>query len=32
MRALWDGWNREMMPYRVDGYSQDARKSFSDRY
>jgi arylsulfatase A-like enzyme len=32
MRTLWDGWNSKMLPYRVDGYTQDARKSFSDRY
>jgi arylsulfatase A-like enzyme len=32
MRSFWDEWNRQMLPYRVDGASQDARKSFSDRY
>lgn len=32
LRGLWDAWNREMLPYRVDGFSQDAKKSFTDRY
>lgn len=32
LRGLWDGWNREMQPYRVDGFTQDAKKAFTDRY
>jgi arylsulfatase A-like enzyme len=32
MRTRWDSWNAAMHPYRVNGYSQDARDSFSDRY
>lgn len=32
LKELWDGWNAQMRPYRVDGYSQDAKSSFSDRY
>jgi arylsulfatase A-like enzyme len=32
LRALWDGWNAQMRSYRVDGNSQDAKSSFSDRY
>lgn len=32
LKSLWDSWNATMRPYRVDGYSQDAKNSFSDRY
>ena len=32
LKALWDGWNARMLPYRVDGYSEDVRKAYSDRY
>lgn len=32
MRALWDGWNGDMLPYRVNGNSQDLRKDYVDRY
>lgn len=32
MRDLWDDWNAQMLPYRVDGYSEDVRKAYIDRY
>jgi arylsulfatase A-like enzyme len=32
MRSLWDAWNAQMRPYRVDGISQDASATFTDRY
>ena len=32
LKGLWDGWNAQMLPYRVDGYSEDVRKAYSDRY
>jgi arylsulfatase A-like enzyme len=32
MRVLWDNWNAQMRPYRLDGYSQDAKNIYSDRY
>lgn len=32
MRSLWDGWNRQMLPYRVDGYSEALRNAYPDRY
>lgn len=32
MRLLWDGWNREMLPYPAGAFTQDARQTFSDRY
>ena len=32
MRALWDRWNAEMLPYRVDGYSENVKSAYPDRY
>jgi arylsulfatase A-like enzyme len=32
MRVLWDGWNREMLPYPAGAFTQDAHQTFSDRY
>ncbi|SFG42897.1 Arylsulfatase A [Novosphingobium sp. CF614] len=32
LKRLWDDWNRQMVPYRVDGYSEDVKKNYIDRY
>jgi len=32
LKRLWDGWNRQMVPYRVDGFSEDVKKAYVDRY
>mgnify|MGYP001208924511 CR=1 FL=1 len=32
MRSLWDRWNAEMLPYRVDGYSENLKSAYPDRY
>ncbi|WP_088307439.1 sulfatase-like hydrolase/transferase [Novosphingobium sp. B 225] len=32
MRALWDRWNAEMLPYRVDGFSESVKTAYPDRY
>lgn len=32
MRALWDSWNSDMLPYGMDGNSQDLRREYVDRY
>jgi arylsulfatase A-like enzyme len=32
MRKLWDQWNAQMLPYRVDGYSESLKGAYADRY
>lgn len=32
LKQLWNAWNVQMLPYRVDGFTQDAKSSFTDRY
>lgn len=32
LRDLWDKWNSEMLPYRIDGYSEDLTDRYADRY
>ena len=32
LRALWDQWNAQMLPYRPDGFSESLKSSYSDRY
>ena len=32
LKRLWDDWNRQMVPYRVDGFSEDVTKTYIDRY
>lgn len=32
LRAEWDAWNAQMLPYPLGSYRQDNREYFSDRY
>ncbi|MFM5923098.1 MAG: sulfatase [Novosphingobium sp.] len=32
LRTLWDRWNADMLPYRVDGYSENLKNAYPDRY
>lgn len=32
MRELWNQWNSQMLPYRVDGYSELLKTAYPDRY
>jgi arylsulfatase A-like enzyme len=32
MKGLWDDWNRQMLPYPLDSFSQSNRNSYTDRY
>ena len=32
LRRQWDAWNAQMLPYRVDGFSEDVREHYPDRY
>lgn len=32
MRKLWEEWNAQMLPYRSDGYSEDLKAAYPDRY
>ncbi|QZH75268.1 MAG: sulfatase-like hydrolase/transferase [Erythrobacter sp.] len=32
LRAQWDAWNAQMLPYPLGSYRQDNRPYFSDRY
>lgn len=32
MRKLWEEWNAQMLPYRPDGYSEDLKAAYPDRY
>ncbi|MBS0477276.1 MAG: sulfatase-like hydrolase/transferase [Proteobacteria bacterium] len=32
MREMWDRWNREMLPYRVNGFSENVKNAYPDRY
>ncbi|MFY7834936.1 MAG: sulfatase [Novosphingobium sp.] len=32
MRDLWDQWNAQMLPYRVNGASESLKGSYPDRY
>lgn len=32
LKRLWDDWNRQMTPYRVDGYSENLKSAYPDRY
>lgn len=32
MRVLWDNWNARMLPYRVDGNSEQIKSAYPDRY
>lgn len=32
LKNLWDDWNRQMLPYPLNSFSQSNRESYSDRY
>ena len=32
LKRKWDAWNAQMLPYRVDGFSESVTKSYADRY
>ncbi|MDE2410377.1 MAG: sulfatase-like hydrolase/transferase [Sphingomonadales bacterium] len=32
MHEMWDRWNREMLPYRVNGFSENVKNAYPDRY
>ncbi|WP_240334416.1 sulfatase-like hydrolase/transferase [Sphingobium estronivorans] len=32
LKRKWDSWNAQMLPYRVDGYSEDVTKIYPDRF
>ena len=32
MRTEWQGWNAAMLPYRTNGYSEDLKTAYPDRY
>ncbi|MFM2373044.1 MAG: hypothetical protein RIS85_2766 [Pseudomonadota bacterium] len=32
MRKLWDDWNAQMLPYRVNGASESLKGAYPDRY
>ena len=32
LRQVWDRWNGEMLPYRVDGFSEQVKNAYPDRY
>lgn len=32
LRSLWDDWNRKMLPYPLNSFSQENRESYTDRY
>lgn len=32
MRTDWQNWNAQMLPYRANGYSEDVKASYPDRY
>jgi len=32
MRKLWDDWNKEMLPYPIDAYSENVKIQYPDRY
>ncbi len=32
LKRKWDAWNAQMLPYRVDGYSEDVTETYPDRF
>ena len=32
LRRMWDRWNVQMVPYRVDGFSESLKQRYVDRY
>ncbi|MEY4376959.1 MAG: hypothetical protein RJB26_1509 [Pseudomonadota bacterium] len=32
LRRAWDAWNARMLPYRVDGFSEDLKENYAERY
>lgn len=32
LKALWDEWNAQMLPYRPGGYSEQVKDDYPDRY
>ena len=32
LKGLWDAWNAQMLPYRPDGFSEQVKDSYAERY
>ncbi|MFV0645293.1 MAG: sulfatase-like hydrolase/transferase [Sphingomonadaceae bacterium] len=32
LKMAWDRWNSQMLPYRLDGWTEDLTKTYIDRY